>query len=336
MSKETSLMLKGVAILMMIFLHLFAKSDIVNNCHPLLFIGGKPLVTLLTHSCLPVGFFLLLSGYGLHYLYVSGRDIGPISQVKRLLKLYIAYWFILLIFVSIGSYVNPEIYPGNLQKIIGNVVSWENSYNFEHWFLFFYALLSLTSLYLFKIVDRLGNLKAFLLFCPLYFVTPYIISRHIAPAHAHHTVFAKVITYLELSFTFVLGALFHRINDKRGLKIKFFEGKKWLVVCLILSLVTIKCFISTGAIDFIFILAYIILFLQINISKLTSSILMFFGKYSMIMWLTHSFFCYYLFQKFIYSFDRPILIFIILVAITTSVSIPIKFCVDRIVKAVGL
>ncbi|EFL46733.1 hypothetical protein HMPREF9296_2583 [Prevotella disiens FB035-09AN] len=121
-------MLKGVAILMMIFLHLFAKPDIVNNCHPLLFIGGKPLVTLLTHSCLPVGFFLLLSGYGLHYLYVSGRDIGPISQVKRLLKLYIAYWFILLIFVSIGSYVNPEIYPGNLQKIIGNVVSWENSY----------------------------------------------------------------------------------------------------------------------------------------------------------------------------------------------------------------
>lgn len=37
MSKEQSLMLKGIAIIMMLFLHLFNSDTLSESCHPLFF-----------------------------------------------------------------------------------------------------------------------------------------------------------------------------------------------------------------------------------------------------------------------------------------------------------
>jgi hypothetical protein len=69
MSKEESTLLKGVAILFMLFLHLFMRTDLTACCHPLLFVGSVPFVHIMTWSCPPVGIFLILSGYGLSYVY---------------------------------------------------------------------------------------------------------------------------------------------------------------------------------------------------------------------------------------------------------------------------
>ena len=60
-------MLKGVAIFMMLFLHLFNSPNLLDSCHPLFFIGDVPIVSILTRVCKPVEFFLMLSGYGLYY-----------------------------------------------------------------------------------------------------------------------------------------------------------------------------------------------------------------------------------------------------------------------------
>jgi uncharacterized membrane protein len=69
MSKEQTSIFKGIAILMMLWLHLFNSPNIVDSCVPLLFIGNVPLVHLLTRICSPVDIFIILSGYGLHYVY---------------------------------------------------------------------------------------------------------------------------------------------------------------------------------------------------------------------------------------------------------------------------
>lgn len=45
-------------------------------------------------------------------------------------------------------------------------------------------------------------------------------------------------------------------------------------------------------------------------------ILMELGKRSTSIWLTHTYFCYYFFKDFIYSFKYPIVIFIVLMAIS--------------------
>ena len=54
------------------------------------------------------------------------------------------------------------------------------------------------------------------------------------------------------------------------------------------------------------------------------------GQYSMPMWMTHTFFAVYLFQDFIYGFKYPLLIWLVLIALSYLVSIPILKIGNRI------
>ena len=90
MTKQQTNIIKGVAILMMIFYHLFNRvgSDYHGLCQPLLYIGERPLVNIIANACHPVAFFLILSGYGLSYVWENkGNNLR--QQGRRILKLYI-------------------------------------------------------------------------------------------------------------------------------------------------------------------------------------------------------------------------------------------------------
>ena len=208
MTKEQTTILKGVAILMMLFLHLFNGSNLTEVCEPLLFIGNTPLVHIISKACNPVGIFLMLSGYGLSYTYYRGK-LSINGQERRLLKLYIHYWIILLIFVSIGSFVRPEKYPGSFSNIILNFTSISNSYNSETWFLFPYALLSLTSVWIFRCIDKLGCVKSIIITWVLYMISCYITSRYIAVNKSYTEWYAYVITYFNVLFSFVIETVYY-------------------------------------------------------------------------------------------------------------------------------
>lgn len=55
MTRQQTQMMKGVAILLMIFLHLFNQSSNVDLCHNLIYIGGEPLALILSRAQ-PSGF----------------------------------------------------------------------------------------------------------------------------------------------------------------------------------------------------------------------------------------------------------------------------------------
>ena len=93
MNKETSNIIKGIAILMMLFYHLFGRDNLTEICTPLLYIGNTPLVRYITNACYPVSFFMILSGYGLTYCYKKNQ-LSLSIQSKRILKLYVHYWLI--------------------------------------------------------------------------------------------------------------------------------------------------------------------------------------------------------------------------------------------------
>lgn len=70
MSKQETLIIKGIAILMMLFLHLFNNGS-ANQLQHLLWIDNQPFLQILTRAANPIFFFCFCGGYGLYYTYHS-------------------------------------------------------------------------------------------------------------------------------------------------------------------------------------------------------------------------------------------------------------------------
>ena len=161
MSIRETTILKGVAILFMLYLHLFNQMANVNLCTTYLSIRGVPFVHLFSRCTGPVAFYLILSGYG---LYISSKSGRKQNSLKRILKLYVHYWITLILFIPLGCRViGSQVYPGSFSKFLENVTGWNTSYNGEIWFLFPYVLLTISSPFLFHILNKMRLLSVFML-----------------------------------------------------------------------------------------------------------------------------------------------------------------------------
>lgn len=152
MSKEYTGYLKGGAILMMVFLHLFNNLQDDLSLGYMFNIGEIPLIYYISRMCNPVPFFLILSGYGLYATYSKLREVKP---CKLVCILYIHLWIIYLLLVPLACEVRPEMYPGSMMTFIKNVTSWRCSYIGEQWFFLPYIILLLASSFIFKLYDKL-------------------------------------------------------------------------------------------------------------------------------------------------------------------------------------
>ena len=114
MSKEVSIMLKGIAILLMLFLHLFNNLDNAMVCNNLLMIDGVPLTYILTRAAGPVPFYIILSGYGM-YLIEHKRKYDVVLKLK---KLYLHYWISLCCLIPIGAIMfGMDKYHGSISAV---------------------------------------------------------------------------------------------------------------------------------------------------------------------------------------------------------------------------
>ena len=148
MSKDDSVLIKGVAILMMVFYHLFCCESLVNQLECLIPIG---IYERLSECCNPVNLYLMLSGYGLFVVNEKG-DTHRYIRVWRLLQ---HYWVITILFVILGCYIKPSAYPGSLAIIFENATAYKCTYNTECWFLFPFILLSICAGFIIKFINRL-------------------------------------------------------------------------------------------------------------------------------------------------------------------------------------
>ncbi len=73
-SKDSSLMLKGFALLLMVVYHLYTAENMAG-AFSLCSIQGMPLASWLIRACNPVGCYLFISGYGLYYTSKS-KSVG--------------------------------------------------------------------------------------------------------------------------------------------------------------------------------------------------------------------------------------------------------------------
>lgn len=328
MSVRDTTILKGIAILFMLYLHLFNQIGNVELCVTHLSVGNTPLVYLFTRCTNPVAFFLLLSGYGLYASYKLGKR----DSMRRIGKLYVHYWLTLLIFVPLGWWIRgSEVYPGSWKQILENVSGWYTGYNGEIWFLFPYMLLVLTSVQLFRWMDKVKLIPFFLLAGSLYFFT-YVLVYFWGDSYlyTHQGVYILVL-YFNLLFPFLLGGIMMKYNIVNKCKIK-----KEVALALIVLLMLMRMCIATSFFHVFFAAIFIILFMRVGRGKWLDCFLYEMGRRSTSMWFVHTYFCYYLFHDFIYNFKNPLLIFTVLLVFSYISALVIDYLNNKIQKLINL
>lgn len=327
MSRDETQIIKGLAILMMLWLHLFANIDAATSCYNFLYVSDVPLSNFLSRACNPVDLYLLLGGYGLYCVYLKGKDN---RRFTRILKLYIHYWIILLITIPVIYLFSTQgIEMGSLNSIVKNLTAFRVSWDAPCWFLFPYSILSILYPILFFYLDKYKISISLLFVLVLAIIQTNLYSNYSSFIRSHSIIYVinNTIGYL---LPFFIGAamkksrLIERLRNKYEITCK----SSILFLVLFVSLIILKCVIRTRWYN-IYEFAFVLLFLFMYRPRFIDKFLWYMGKHSMNIWMIH-FMVYFYFEEFVYSFKFPILIWLCL----TGVSLIISYIVDFIAKLI--
>lgn len=343
LTKKQVSITKGVAILFMLLLHLFCTKDYQGLFTPLIMIKGVPLVyylALFGDCC--VAIYCFCSGYGLMCTYKNNPDEYNKRNAKRLLKLYINFWIIILLFVVLLGYLtgNSATYPGNLKTFILNVTAISVSYNGAWWFLTTYIILVVLSKFINKVVQKYNNilitLIVFAIYCMCYIQRIKVVITFTNP------VLNWAITQISLLgtslFPFVVGAIFadKKIYSFIYNKVNNIKFKNTLCILGILFMIVCHGFIQTLFVGVFTGIGFIVLFNLIDKPGSLDRLLYYLSGHSTNMWLTHMFFYMIYFKSLVFMPKYPLFIFIWLVILCLASSYLIKLFYSNIIKKINL
>ena len=343
LTKKQVSITKGVAILFMLLLHLFCTKDYQGLFTPLIIIKGVPLVyylALFGDCC--VAIYCFCSGYGLMCTYKNNPDEYNKRNAKRILKLYINFWIIILLFVVLLGYLtgNSATYPGNIKIFLLNVTAISVSYNGAWWFLTTYIILVLLSKFINKVVQRYNNvlitLIVFVIYCICYVQRIKVVITFTNP------VLNWAITQTALLgtslFPFVVGAIFadKKIYSFIYNKVNNIKFKNILCIVGILFMIVCHGFVQTLFVAVFTGIAFIVLFNLIDNPNPLDKLLYYLSDHSTNMWLIHMFFYMVYFKSLVFMPKYPVLIFIWLVILCIIASYLIKFLYTSIINIFNL
>lgn len=310
---------------MMLWCHFY----ITGNQYELYYLcnwGDFNLFRFLGGACTPVVFFVILSGYGLYYVFEKGDK----HRYSRILKLFIHYWVITLIFMTIAHFLSDkEKYPGNIIDIILNLTAFKTTWNHECWFLFPYSILAICYPLIFKIMKK-NELLLSVISLFLFLISGFLISRLGNGGSISNPFINNLVQTGFMLLPFMIGALSSKYNIFTKLKNKFqTKTNKWIFLLLIILLIIVKYYISSSVFFPIYGFLFISLYLLINYNN-QFIFLRFIGKHSMNIWMIHTWLMVYIFSDFFYSLKNPILIlFFVLIA-----CIIVSMIINKITKII--
>lgn len=309
LSKTDTLVLKGFAIIGMLFWHLFFAPNPVG----VFFSQPLRFISIIGDFC--VSAFLFCSGYGLAASYSSTKDrkIGVFIG-RRLWKFYFNFWFIFIVFVPIGIFVmdnpldtTPNAITAWLEQIMA--LSWHQSYNSAWWF---------NSLII----------RYYIVF-PLLF---YLIKKNVFVTLISLILgtygFFKSESYIVI---YAIGIIWFMYNRKIS---RFMSSSSKPLIILILNVilvVSLLCLYLMGEKSIFLrglpVYGIITIYLAISIKFMNHNkkyqILALLGKHSANIYMIHSFLYFYWFPDFFYSLN-PLIMFCLLIGSSYLISLLIE------------
>lgn len=319
MTKQDSLELKGIAILMMLFLHLFNTEERVGECITFLQIAGKPFVYLLSRLCgICVPIYIFITGYGLAASWYKDST-HSLHPFRRLMRLYGAFWTVFLVFIPLACFISPQEYPNSIIDLLMNAACLTYTYNNEWWFLRPYIILLLLSPLIISFMMR-GKKECNLMLglSALSYGVWWLLCKTgwlfgFYPIEVIKNVFQIFLPFVYGIWVYKMDAVNKLHSWLLGMK----RSKAITMKVLGLLLPIALCFVVKGvymkALVFLPLLPFYLLTKRSDAFK---RFVCFFGYHSTYMWLTHTFFCYYLFHSYIYGLKYPLLMYIVLVVVS--------------------
>lgn len=315
-SRENIKMLQGISIMLMVFHHLFGFSDRISVPYyapfDFKFIHLETILAYWGRIC--VAIFSFCSGYGLYQKntkIVQKKKwtllIGYKEIFYSIKKFYFCYWMIFITFVPYGFY--KRIYEFVPLQFVKNVLGIACTYNKEWWYVYTYLRLLVVFPLLFYfavIMIKKGYRKSFLSVSIAVIFLLFFILR----------ISDDIKTgFLTCFLSFYIGMLVAEFNifEKIFCRVK----NRGIFSC---SIVFIAFIISVGIRVFVtstvdFLIVPVLIFCLIYwfhskwIFRPLKYLLALEGKYSQYIWLTHTFFSYYYFQKQLYALSVSWIIF---------------------------
>lgn len=357
-TREDTKAVKGIAVILMLFHHLtrfperYAQGfdGFKSLWKP--FVEDGYLSNFGATSRLCVAIFFFVGGYGLY----KRISVDKFKLTESIKSLYINYWKIFLIFIPIAFiFFNksdqslPElclryhIEDGNelISTLLSNFLGLSDSLNSEWWFFSTYLCL-LPMGVLFFIATKKSKSFTFDIF--LVFVIDIFVNN-IFPDLSKSNVLAGLgnnyyfvhffrMTGASPFFAGIVMAKHNKLEEWKSKLQQFrFSGLLGLIGCI--GVLYVRGYILGELIEVIHAIAFTIFASLFFYSlKYVKKAFSFVGKYSMDMWLVHTFFCYYFYEatKIVYATSSVWVDWLILIALSLVSSI----LVELIWKGFGL
>lgn len=327
--KRQTNIVKGVAALMLLWHHfLFYKEEYISLI-PLGSHCGEEIIMQCCKLC--VAIFLFVSGYGMYKSYKKysqttpsgNRFISDIKYIKNhLLKLLSEYWFIFVLLVPLGFVLgkNPiETYQSNPVYFICD----------------FLGIAQLTG------TPTMNG--------TWWFMGPIIVYYILTPLLVRFTDYSPIIALLVSFFAYfapfntgsvtpwlacyVIGMVFAKTNSLETIQSQINTIPKNLIFTCIsgMLIVLVRVFTLNNSTIFDFVLCLpiiVISFSFLSKIKFVNSVLEFIGKYSGVIFMTHTFLRIYSCKKYIYMCKYSLIIFVVAVILSIALAVVLSKLMD--------
>lgn len=330
-SKSEAAMLQAVAVMLMVWHHLFAFPERIAVPHVLVldrFFEIESLLAYFGRICISV--FAFVSGYGMRKKIVNAKSRTGILKnyqtvLMQLLKFFGRYWMVFFVFIPLGLLL--KVYSFDLRSLLSGVLGKGYRYNQEWWYVESYMWLLL----LFPLMTLAADVilkRAPVLIHIL--MAAAVVTLRVQPYRALQYGFPGILVCFAEGMYFVDSGIFEVLYC-------LFAKKTWLRLLMgigLFGLVFALRFI--GVPDYLLVAAFVFSVMLICKTEFLLGwlrpVLMFVGKYSTYIWLTHTFFGYYLFQKLTFAPRYSWLIFLWCMALSIASGMVLEGLLSLITK----
>ncbi len=300
--------LKGCAVILLLFHHLFYKLEFFENCFVFCQLDMIVCNKFAQYSKVCVALFLILSGYGLTVS--ANKRLEPITwkySFEHIVKLMINFWVIYLLFVPLGLIFgrNPiEIYGTGVNGIYNFLVDF---FGVAH--LFNTPTFNATWWFMGEI------LRLYILFPLLY----SCVKNNKILLLGLGVVMCFFYDNLVWFLPFICGMLIAE-KDYFSWYINLKGSKKCMIILAFFAFVLIRPIFEVK-IDTMFalgIITFILLFIKPE--SIFGRVFEVLGKHSGNLFMFHTFIYAYYFKDFIYGFYHPVIILLILLIVCLVIS----------------